>query len=154
MTNESQTSLQLCGKIGRTLALGIFQPRAGDSFKLAFRGTEGQTPFDIILRIESAVESHSQPNSTVTDTTITTGLVAPGWVFLFNPINADIVVNSAGTYEVFLTSEGKEQFLGSVALAHLPVAPYTPEEITALKSDPLATKFVRVEVKCSSCHEE
>lgn len=64
---------------GRTVALGISQPRAGESFQLAFRRTQGQTPFEIVFRIESAVQTNAQSNSTVTETIITTGIVDPGW---------------------------------------------------------------------------
>jgi hypothetical protein len=45
---------------GMTLALGIFQPRAGESFQLAFHGTQGQTPFEIVFRIGSAVQTNGQ----------------------------------------------------------------------------------------------
>jgi hypothetical protein len=138
---------------GMRLALGIFQPKAGDIFKLIFRGTQGQTPFDIVIQIASAVTTVTQPDSTVTETTFTTGVIDPGWIFLANEINTDIVINSAGTYEVFLTTENEERYLGMVTLAHVPLAPFTPEEITALKSDPLATKFVRMNLTCNSCHE-
>jgi hypothetical protein len=64
---------------GMTLALGIFQPRAGKSFQLAFRGTQGQTPFEIVFRIENAVQTNAQSNSTVTETIVTTGIVDPAW---------------------------------------------------------------------------
>lgn len=138
---------------GMSIAMAVYQPKAGDSFKLVFRGTQGQTSFDLVMQIASAVRSDTEADSKVTETRITTGVVDPGWVFLANQINSDIVVNSAGTYEVFLASENEEQYLGLVTMAHVPVAPYTPEEITALKSDPLATKFVRMDLKCNSCHE-
>jgi hypothetical protein len=139
---------------GITIAIAVYQPKAGDSFKLVFRGTQGQTPFDLVMQIASAVASEPQVDAKVAERKIDSGLIDPGWVFLANQLNNDIMVNAAGTYEIFLTPEdGEEQYLGSVAMAHVPVAPYTPEEITALKSDPLATKFVRMALKCNSCHE-
>ena len=132
---------------GLTLALGFFQLKAGDSFKLAFRGTQGQTPFDIMFQIGSAIRSDAHPDSTIAETTLTNGLIEPGWAFVPNEIDADIIVNSPGTYEVFLAGQDREWYLGLVTLAHLATRPYSPEEITALKSDPLATKFVRIILK-------
>ena len=138
---------------GMRLAIGIFQPKTGDSFKLLFRGTAGETPFEIVFQITGGVVSQSQPDSTIIDTPLTSGVIEPGWIFLVNEINSDVVVNSAGNYEVFLISENEETYLGAVTMAHLAIAPYTPEEIIALKSDPLATKFVKMNFTCNACHQ-
>ncbi len=139
---------------GLTLALGIFQPRIGESFKLVFRGAQGQPPFDITFQLASAVRTDIGSDSVVLETALTAAASAPDWQFLTNEINVDIFVSSAGIYEVLLASGDRERRVGTINLVHLPVAPYSPAEITALKSDPLATKFVRMNLACSSCHEE
>lgn len=56
-----------------------------------------------------------------------------------------------GTYKVFLDDEGIEQYLGDVSFLHYRIEPYTPEQIAAIKSDPLARKYVRFEVNCKLC---
>jgi hypothetical protein len=131
--------------------MAVFQPNAGDSFKLVFRGTEGQTQFDLVLQIASAVASEPQADARIVEKKIDSGLLHRGWAFLVNQLNNDVVVNSPGTYDVFLTTGEVEEYMGTVVFAHVAVAPYTPEEITALKSDPLATKFVRMDLRCNAC---
>jgi hypothetical protein len=136
---------------GTTLVMAVYQPHAGDSFKLVFRGTEGQAQFDLVMQIASAVASAHQADAKILEKKIDSGLLHRGWVFLVNPLNNDVVVYSPGTYDVFLTTGEVEEYIGTVVFAHVPVAPYTPEEIIALKSDPLATKFVRMDLKCNTC---
>lgn len=139
---------------GVKIALAFYDPTVGDSFKLVFRGTESQQPFEIMLQLSSAVLTDARPGTDTKETTISTGLVHPGWMFMPNALDTDVVVNSPGTYQIFLKGGDYEQFLAVVNLAHLSMAPYTPEQITALKSDPLAMKYVRMVVGCNSCHEK
>jgi hypothetical protein len=139
---------------GLKVALAIYDPTIGDSFKLVFRGTESQQPFEFILQLGSAVRTDARPGAATTESRISTGLVSRGWMFMSNALEADVFVNSPGTYEIYLKDADREQLLGVVQLAHIPVAPYTPEQITALKSDPLATKYVRMVVECNSCHDK
>src|SRR5260370_35008840 len=113
------------------IALAVYQPKAGDSFKLVFRGTEGQPLFDISMQITSFVISNAQGGTSVAETDYKTGLANKGWAFIVTQIKTDIIVNSAGTYEVFGESNGQEQYIGTAVLAHAPIAPYTPEEVTA-----------------------
>jgi hypothetical protein len=138
---------------GHRLLFAVYRPTAGDNFKLIFRGVEGQPSFDITMQIASFVVSNAQGNAPVVETEHTTGLADQGWAFIVNQIDTDIVVSAPGSYEVFLSDSGHEQRIATALLAHAPVAPYTPEEITAIKSDPLATKFVRMAVTCNVCGE-
>lgn len=136
------------------IALAIYDAVIGDLFKLVFRGNEAQQPFEITVQLGSAVVTEARPGSQTMEKAVTSGLATRGWMFMCSPLGTDIFVSAPGTYEVFLKDEDSEYSLGSVSLAHIPVAPYTPEQIMALKSDPLAMKYVRIVVECSSCQEK
>jgi hypothetical protein len=56
-----------------------------------------------------------------------------------------------GRYSGFYVDPEGESYIGSVIFLHASVAPYTPDEITALRSDPLAAKVVRAEYRCTIC---
>lgn len=135
---------------GTRVLLAIHRPTGGESFRLIFRGCNGEAPFDLVMRVESYVVSAAD-GGPIAETEHTTGIADQGWVLLANEIVTDFLVNSPGAYEVFLASADAEQFVATVTFAHAPVAPYTPEEITAIRSDPLAAKFVRAEWKCKFC---
>lgn len=139
---------------GLKLALAIFRPKAGDSFSLTFRGMQGQPSFDFSMAITSVVYSEAGQDSSVSDTEHTAGVAEAGWAFVPSEISTDILVTSPGSYEVFLNRENEQQYVGAVTLAQISLPPYTAEELTALKSDPLATKFVRMNIGCNSCHDE
>jgi hypothetical protein len=135
---------------GTQIAFAIYKPQAGDNFKLIFRGTQGQPSFDLSLQIAGFSVSTTHGTSIV-ETTHSSGVANEGWVFLVNRIDTDVLVVSSGIYNVFLNSPDGEQYVAEVVFAHAPVPPYTPDEITAIKSDPLASKFVRMEIVCKFC---
>jgi len=140
---------------GMTLAVALYQPQGRETFKLIFRGTEGQVPFEFGIQIVSAVLAEVQSDSTIKETEIdgtNPVLASEGWVFIASPITSDVLVYSQGVYKVFLSHASDEQYVGIATFVHIAVPPYTPQQITALKSDPLATKFVRLEIKCNVCH--
>ena len=138
---------------GFKLALAIYQPQAGESLKLVFRGTENQPSFDIGMQITGSTISNAQTDTSTIDTEITSGLIDQGWAFIVTEISADIMVGYAGVYQVFLSSPDGEQYVQTVTFAHAPRPPYSAEEITAIKSDPMARKFVRMLVTCKLCGE-
>jgi len=135
---------------GLKLLLAMHRPAGGDTLRLIFRGTDGQPPFDLVIKVEGYSVSSAE-GTRITETKHTTGTAEQGWVLLANEIHTDLVVNSPGTYEVFLAGVDKEQYVATATFAHAPVAPYTPDQIAAIKSDPLATKFVRMEITCKFC---
>src|SRR5438034_2185328 len=140
---------------GMTLAVALYQPQGRETFKSIFRGTEGQVPFEFGIQIVSAVLAEVQSDSTIKETEIdgtNPVLASEGWVFIASPITSDVLVYSQGVYKVFLSHASDEQYVGIATFVHIAVPPYTPQQITALKSDPLATKFVRLEIKCNVCH--
>jgi hypothetical protein len=139
---------------GISMAIAIYQPRTGDTYKLKFRGSEGRT-FDITLQITGAsVGMQARTDSPITHSDIPVGELAdPGWVFMVSVLGDDIAVNAPGLYGVFLETEGGDQCLTTVSIVQLTVPPYTPEQIVALRSDPLACKTVRVSIACKLCRD-
>jgi hypothetical protein len=135
---------------GFKLLLAVYRPTGGDSFRLIFRGRNGGPPFDLMMRIEKYFVSEGDGTS-ITETEHTTGMPVQGWTLLANELSTDLIVNSPGAYDVFLATGDTEQFVATATFAHAPVAPFTPEEITAIRSDPLASKFVRAEWTCKFC---
>lgn len=135
---------------GLKVLVAIYQPRGGDSFKLIFRGREGLPSFDLTMEVAGFLVSKGE-DSSLSETEHTSGVADEGWALLDNPIDTDVVVNFPGTYDVFLSTPDGEQYVTAVSFLHAQVAPYTPEEITAIKSDPLASKWVRMTVNCKFC---
>ncbi len=136
---------------GLKIALAIYQPQGGESFKIVFRGTNGQPPFEIGLQIAGSTVSNAQADASIIDTEQKTGVLDQGWAFIANEIAADIMVVSPGIYQAFLSSSDGEQYIATVTLAHAPRPPYSAEELTAIRSDPMARKFVRMQVTCKLC---
>lgn len=134
-----------------TIAIAIYAPLTGEEFKLVFRNTNGEASFDLAFKISSFTKSGIPDGKTFETFEYTTGKPLEGWTFLASSIDSDIVVYSAGTYDIFLVCDDVEQFIGQAVFSHSASLPFTPEEITAIRSDPMATKFVKMDVKCNAC---
>lgn len=139
---------------GLTLVLAIYRPTVGDSFNLVFRGTAAESPFNISLNFQSFLHVNAQKDSTISESEVTTGSASQGWELIPTKLGADVLVYSEGNYDIFLSGDNQEQYIGTVTFAQVVVPPYTPEQINALKSDPLARKFVRMLYSCQSCHDQ
>jgi Domain of unknown function (DUF4263) len=137
---------------GSILAVAVFQPKAGESLKVVFRGADGKSAFDISITISSFSEIKTSQNTKST-TEHKEGVATQGWAFVPNRIEGDIIVNEPGSYRGFAVSEGHEQYIGDVTFANLVVPPYSSEEITAIKSDPLARKLIKADISCNSCKD-
>jgi hypothetical protein len=138
---------------GLRLALAFYDVRIGDSIKILFRGMETQGQLELTLNIRSAVSTRMVGGESV-ETPLNEGVAQAGWTFMTYPIDADLIVSYPGDYRVFLSEPGGEQYLGTATFAQVPVPPFSTEEITAIKSDPLASKFVRFILSCTKCDDE
>jgi Domain of unknown function (DUF4263) len=135
---------------GHKIVFAVYRPKAGDSFQLIFRCGD-HASFDLTFGISSFSVAESQDGAPIKITEHGTGVAVEGWELIVEEINADVVVVAPGVYDVFWRSPDGEQHLGKTGFFHVPVPPYSPDEITAIKSDPLATKFVRLEIHCNLC---
>jgi len=78
-----------------------------------------------------------------------------GWIPVFLTLrNANIIVSRPGTYFISLARDGRPERIGEVHFAVIDPPPLTPERIAAIRSDPLASKAVRIEVGCKKCQQK
>lgn len=135
---------------GQHLLVGIYEPRAGESFYLEFRErTLGRT-VDLSIQIESMelIDPLSGATQTGTDSS-----AFPGWALRVVGLNKDFMIMEPGKYEVYLKIGSNDHFLGETQFAFATPAPLSPDDTVALKSDPLSVKLVRMELSCKSCKD-
>lgn len=83
-----------------------------------------------------------------------TQLLVPqkGWATAFLPLgDATIVIEKPGTYYVNYADQESCTVVAQLHFILVDPPPLTPERIAAIKSDPLASKAVRVELGCNHC---
>lgn len=136
---------------GITLLVAAYRPNAGEHYALVFRGTSGEPTFDLTLAISGFAIAETPDGSNVINTEHHEGRPTDGWAFIPCRIQSDVVVTTPGIYKVLLKTGEHEQPLGTVFFVHAPTPPFSPEDVAALRSDPLAIKFVRMEFSCNKC---
>jgi hypothetical protein len=137
---------------GQKIVTAVFQPRVGEKFKLIFRSVSTQKEFEIVNEISGVVASErldSQAAPQHTDLEQYSG----GWLVAVQNLEIDVFVYERGTYQIYLSSELGEICLGEVWFWSAEVPPFTAQDIAAIKSNPFASKLVRVEFKCKLCGE-
>lgn len=139
---------------GLTFVIAMYRPSAGESFKLIFRSSTGAPPFDITFNIQGFTQAGTEPDSKIVETEHMTGILSQGWQLAAITLGTNALVLAEGNYDIFLTESNGEQYVGYVTLVQAIVPPYTPEQINAIKSDPLARKFVRLQYSCKSCPDQ
>ena len=139
---------------GLTIVFAIYKARAGDIFKLIFRSKTGAPSFEMTLNLQTFTIANAQTNSTVVEAEHMTGVASQGWGLVAMKLETDVQVDAEGNFDILLAESNGEQYVGSVTLGQIIVPPYTPEQLNALKSDPLARKFVRLLYSCKSCHDQ
>lgn len=132
------------------LATAIYEPRQGEIFKLEFRDQAGRPCFHIEIHVE-AVSKMELPGPGNREAAGEEGRSVPGWSFALTQSPGGLVVSAPGMYEVFLAGKQRDLRVGSLLLLHAQVPPFSREELAAIKSDPLASKLVRMEVVCKEC---
>jgi hypothetical protein len=134
---------------GLTLALGLYNPRPGDTYAVEFRYPDGTKSFDFVLNL-----------SNVTEADLATAQVKQldgksgeelGWLFHALRFENDLLILKPGTLRAVLKVNGQEQFLGYFHLLHASVPPYSTDQIAALKTDPLARRLMRIAYSCKEC---
>src|SRR5438445_6976062 len=74
-----------------------------------------------------------------------------GWYMVTTQVANDVFAVRPDTLSAFLKTQEGEQFLASFNLLHAPVLLYSPDQVAALRSDPLARRIVRITYSCSKC---
>jgi hypothetical protein len=135
---------------GHKVLLAIHSPFVGEEIRFICRGLTTKKSFEFSLHLSGAIE-HGAQADVLTREELQPGAALSGWVFLPNTFNADIIVVEPDTYAVFYISPAGEHFLCEVGLGHAPLPPFTEAEVAAIRSDPLALKWVRGEFSCKTC---
>ncbi len=130
---------------GHRVVLGVFNARVGEELGIVFRLPSGLEVARASVgvkgaRLEAGIE-----------TELDGGAVAEGWFVAALELNADALVMGPGAIRAFYLEADRETFCGSLDLLHGIVAPFTAEQIGAIKADPLALKFVKASYSCKSC---
>lgn len=62
------------------------------------------------------------------------------------------VYSEPGVYQLTMETGGEERNIGEFRTEYVPALPLTKERIEALKSDPNAAKYIKIELKCNKCN--
>src|SRR5260370_841034 len=133
---------------GITLLLCMYDPKAGESFSVKFRHSDGTWAFDITMNL-TAVQNFDPERKEYSN--MDTGSQMPGWHFQTDQVSTDVLILRPDTLSAFLVSNGEEQFLGSFNFLHGSLPPYSADQIAALRSDPLARRIIRATYRCTEC---
>jgi hypothetical protein len=134
---------------GTNFVVGVYNPRAGESFLIEFRQSDGSLAFNTQLtasnlqQFDGATSEYRELDSTTSPRT--------GWMFLTIQISDDVLILKPDSFEAFLKSGNQEHYLGTFHLLHASLPLYTLDQIAALRTDPLARTMVRLAYSCSEC---
>jgi hypothetical protein len=132
------------------LAIAFYNIRVGESFTLEFQDSAGGKAFETKMTLSSA---QSTEYAGTESKQIEPGHQIPGWKMLVAQ-TGHVLVSKPDQYRVFVSSTGGRQYLGDLGLLHAPLPPFTNEQIAAIRSDPLASKWLRIRYKCTECGSE
>lgn len=135
---------------GQNLALAIYDLEIGHEFKLAFRPISGRKGFGLSFSFSAASEGIFTEGK-LSSKPLDPGTVVRGWSFVVVAIEADVAALEPDEYDVYHLAIDGEDYLGSLHLVHVPVPLFTPEDIAAIRSDPLALKHVGLTLSCKLC---
>lgn len=135
---------------GQKIALAIYEPKVGGQFLLRFRPSQKRNQFEVKVGLTGATEIASEGTSLLTKE-LAQGTAIPGWVFMVTTVDAEVIAVEPDTYKVILVDSGAECYLDTINLLHAPVPPFTPEDLAAIRSDPLALKSARIAISCKIC---
>lgn len=74
-----------------------------------------------------------------------------GWTIFFIPLTSQFVVHEPGTYLVTAQADGAEEVIGQLQFVAVHPAPLTSDRIAAIRADPRAAKFIRINIGCNQC---
>jgi hypothetical protein len=133
---------------GLTFLLSLYNPKAGESFVIQFRHSDGARAFELNMNLtKTQVFDHDRKE--YVDGGADLGEL--GWLVVTSQVANDVLIMKPDTLKTFLVSDGGEKLLGSFNLLHAPLPPYTLDQIAALRSDPLARRIIRMTYSCTEC---
>lgn len=77
------------------------------------------------------------------------------WSFFITGLNDfNALVKEPGDYKVVVTTDEGEKTIGFLVFGYVPAPPLTEERITAIRSNPHASKWIRFTLRCNDCGTE
>ncbi len=143
------------------LALAIYDPQPSESFSLVWRSASGVEVGTISIALpDKAVEG--KPGIPLTPEIAPVlrkdgplAMAPPGgWMFgVFPTTGLNFTVNAPGIYHLYLRTDEGETQVGSLSFGLIQVEPLTEARVAAIRSDPSATKAVRLDLRCNHCND-
>jgi len=134
---------------GLSFVVGIYNPTEGESFTVEFRHSDGTKAFDFVLNLNE-IQTYDPAISQYRP--LHDGEAKnKGWTFQIVHAAGDSLVIRPDTFRAMFKDGSTEHYLGSFAIGHVSVAPYSPDQIAALRTDPLARRVVRIGYGCKQC---
>jgi hypothetical protein len=88
----------------------------------------------------------------IRDTGPWVGLFTQGWTTIFvKLVGINVVIMKPGVYHISLITEEGSCIIGEILFALIDPPPLTTERIAAIKSEPGAAKYIRIELGCNKC---
>jgi hypothetical protein len=119
-----------------TFVVGLYNPRPGEALAVEFRHSDGSKAFDLTMTIAKMEVFEHGLNQYVEPRAVPEPL---GWYMVTTQVANDVFVVRPDTLSAFLKTEEGEHFLASFNLLHAPLPLYSPDQVAALRSDPLAS---------------
>jgi hypothetical protein len=131
-----------------TFVLAIYEPRLNETFRIEFRHSDGSKAFELQVTLNSlqvlTIDGSEQVDSLPASTTL-------GWRIAPISFEQHVTIFRPDDLSAFLIGDESEQFLATFHLLHASAPPYTPDQIAALRTDPLARTIVKLGMSCPNC---
>lgn len=145
------------------MALAVYDPQPSDSFKLIWRTESGLEAGTINITFpDKAIKESGAPPAPITPESAPVLradgpiMICPpgGWAFAVFPTKGlNLTLNAPGLYHIYLGTDEGEIKIGSLSFALSPAQPLTEARVAAIRSDPNATKSVRMDLRCNQCND-
>jgi hypothetical protein len=136
---------------GATLIFGLYNPKSQESFIVEFRHSDGSKAFDLTLNVSSLQVFDPERKRFIDATAVPT---SAGWLVQMIRIGGPVLIVRPDTLRAFLKGSGEDLFLGSFNVLHASLPLYSPDQVAALRSDPLARRIVKLTYSCSECQSK
>ncbi len=134
---------------GFSFVMGIYAPAADETLEVVLRDPAGGQVSSFRASI-SAAPSPGEPGEDPAEKVLD---IPKPWVLAVAPAAvAAPFIPAPGLYKAFVRIDSEEVPVGGLQFALVDPLPLAPERIAAIRADPEASKAVRVEFSCNSCH--
>jgi len=132
---------------GLSIGIAVAGTGIGQEHKLQIVDEFGDEVAAIQLELRPA-----QPDSAPVAPSEHPALLQIGWMVMFAPFNDErMIVKKPGWCVVQLLTDDGPKAIGCLLFAVVDAEPLTPERVAAIRSDPTAAKYARIELSCRVC---